>query len=100
MIINAQDYGLKGKNRRADGQAIQKHLILHIEEKEDKRFIYLRVNFHINKALVIYEGTTLLLDEQTTLLRTGKDALLKMGNHIFSIMNIVVMVISILKGHL
>ena len=61
-----------------DGR-FKKHLILHIEEK-GRQTVYIPAGeFHINKALVIYEGTTLLLDEQTTLLRTGKDALLKNG---------------------
>ena len=79
MIINAQDYGLKGKNRRADRRAIQKALNI-AHRRKGRQTVYIPAGeFHINKALVIYEGTTLLLDEQSTLLRTGKDALLKNG---------------------
>ncbi|MCG7339895.1 glycoside hydrolase family 55 protein [Staphylococcus sp. ACRSN] len=78
MIINAADFGLKGKRKWSDTRALQraldtakshKHVTIHIPKGE----------YHIRRSLKIYEGTTLLLDDETILKRKGKDALLKNG---------------------
>lgn len=77
MLINAQDYGLTGYNKRKDTKAIQKALN---KAKHGEHTVYIPSGtYHIGKALIIYDSTTLLLEEDTTLLRCSKDALLKNG---------------------
>lgn len=95
MLINAADFGLKGESKYKDTKAIQKALN-YAKHGEHTVFIP-KGTYHIRKALVIYDSTTLLLDDEAVLLRVGKDALLKMENHIFYIMVIRVIVIYILK---
>ncbi|MCJ1655994.1 glycoside hydrolase family 55 protein [Staphylococcus sp. NRL 16/872] len=80
MIINAQDYGLKGKNKRKDTKAIQRALNA---AKDGEQTVYIpKGTYHIGKALVIYDSTTLLLEDETVLLRCSKDALLKNGRRL------------------
>ena len=75
MFINAKDFGLKEKvNIRIQ----ERFKSIKLRKKADTLFIYLKGTYYIRKALVIYDSTTLLLEEGATLLRKGKDALLKM----------------------
>ena len=77
MIINAADFGLKGKRKWADTKALQR--ALDIAKTQEKVTIQIpKGEYHIRRSLKIYEGTTLLLDDETVLKRIGKDALLKM----------------------
>ncbi|OHO66788.1 pectate lyase [Staphylococcus sp. HMSC036D05] len=77
MLINAADFGLKGESKYKDTKAIQKALN-YAKHGEHTVFIP-KGTYHIRKALVIYDSTTLLLDDEAILLRVGKDALLKNG---------------------
>lgn len=78
MIINAADFGLKGKRKWADTKALQR--ALDIAKTQEKVTIQIpKGEYHIRRSLKIYEGTTLLLDDETVLKRIGKDALLKNG---------------------
>lgn len=77
MMINAKEFGLKGKSKSADTRAMQR--ALNYAKKYPSTTIYVpKGEFHIRKSLVIYESTTLLLDKSAVLKRCGKDALLKM----------------------
>lgn len=78
MMINAKEFGLKGKSKRADTRAMQR--ALNYAKKHPCTTIYVpKGEFHIRKPLVIYNATTLLLDEAAVLKRCGKDTLLKNG---------------------
>ncbi|WP_261721859.1 glycoside hydrolase family 55 protein [Staphylococcus equorum] len=78
MMINAKEFGLKGKSKSADTRAMQR--ALNYAKKYPSITIYVpKGEFHIRKSLVIYESTTLLLDKGAVLKRCGKDALLKNG---------------------
>lgn len=80
MFINAKDFGLKGKSKYKDTRAIQKALNY---AKKGRHTVYIpKGTYYIRKALVIYDSTTLLLDEGAILLRQGKDALLKNGRRL------------------
>ena len=80
MFINAKDFGLKGKSKYKDTRAIQKALNY---AKKGRHTVYIpKGTYYIRKALVIYDSTTLLLEEGATLLRKGKDALLKNGRRL------------------
>ncbi|UUY79790.1 glycoside hydrolase family 55 protein [Staphylococcus haemolyticus] len=78
MLINAQDYGLKGCNKRKDTKAIQR--ALNKARYGEHTVLIPSGTYYISKALIIYDSTTLLLEDDTTLLRCGKDALLKNGH--------------------
>lgn len=83
MIINANEFGLKGNNKRADTRAIQR--ALNYARKHAPITIYVpKGEYHIKKALVIYDSTTLLLHDEAILKRCGKDALLKNGRKLKS----------------
>lgn len=70
MFINAKDFGLKGKSKYKDTRAIQKALNY---AKKGRHTVYIpKGTYYIRKALVIYDSTTLLLDEGAILLRQGK----------------------------
>lgn len=78
MIINAKQFGLKGEHKWADTRAMQK--ALNYAKKNKGTTIYVpQGEYHIRKPLVIYEATTLLLDDKAILKRCGKDTLLKNG---------------------
>lgn len=77
MFINAKEFGLTGENKYKDTRAIQQALN-YAKNGEHTVFIP-KGTYHIRKALVIYDSTTLLLDDEAVLLRVGKDALLKNG---------------------
>ncbi|WP_251519068.1 MULTISPECIES: glycosyl hydrolase family 28-related protein [Staphylococcus] len=78
MMINAKEFGLKGKNKRADTRALQR--ALNYAKKHGNTEIYIPAGeYHIRKALVIYARTSLILDDNAVLKRCGKDALLKNG---------------------
>ncbi|UDI77910.1 pectate lyase [Staphylococcus taiwanensis] len=77
MLINAQDYGLTGHNKRKDTKAIQQ--ALNKAKYGEHTVLIPSGTYHIGKALIIYDSTTLLLEDDTTLLRCSKDALLKNG---------------------
>ncbi|MDU4914925.1 MAG: glycosyl hydrolase family 28-related protein, partial [Staphylococcus epidermidis] len=80
MFINAKDFGLKEKSKYKDTRAIQKALNY---AKKGRHTVYIpKGTYYIRKALVIYDSTTLLLEEGATLLRKGKDALLKNGRRL------------------
>ena len=81
MLINAQDYGLKGCNKRKDTKAIQR--ALNKARYGEHTVLIPSGTYYISKALIIYDSTTLLLEDDTTLLRCGKDALLKYHKVIF-----------------
>ena len=75
MFINAKDFGLKGKVNIK----IQERFKSIKLRKKGRHTVYIpKGTYYIRKALVIYDSTTLLLDEGAILLRQGKDALLKM----------------------
>lgn len=77
MFINAREFGLTGENKYKDTRAIQK--ALNYANKGKHTVFIPKGTYHIRKALVIYDSTTLLLDDEAVLLRVGKDALLKNG---------------------
>lgn len=78
MIINASGFGLKGESKYKDTRAIQK--ALNYAKKDGAHTVFIpNGTYYIRKALVIYDSTTLLLDEGAKLVRKGKDALLKNG---------------------
>ena len=77
MFINVKDFGAEGHNKAKDTKAIQRALN---KAKNGEHTVYIpQGTYHIGKALVIYDSTTLLLDDETKLLRCSKDALLKNG---------------------
>lgn len=79
MIINARDFGLKGGHKFRDTFALQR--ALNYAKKHPGTTIYIPKGvYHIAKALVIYQSTTLWLDDEAVLLRKGRDALLKNGH--------------------
>lgn len=78
MIINAKQFGLKGKSKYTDTRALQKALNYAKKHKPATIFVP-EGEYHIRKPLVIYDSTTLLLDEAAVLKRCGKDTLLKNG---------------------
>lgn len=79
MRINAKQFGLKGKDKRADTRAMQK--ALKYAKKHKHTTIYVpKGEYHIHRPLVIYDSTTLILDDEAVLKRVGKDTLLKNGN--------------------
>ena len=80
MLINAQDYGLKGCNKRKDTKAIQR--ALNKARYGEHTVLIPSGTYYISKALIIYDSTTLLLEDDTTLLRCDKDALLKNGHRV------------------
>lgn len=66
MIINAMQFGLRGKHRRADTRAIQK--ALKYARKHKNTTIYIpKGEYHIRRPLVIYDSTTLILDDEAVL---------------------------------
>ena len=74
-MINAQDFGLKGKHKRRDTKAIQKALNA---ARYGEHTVYIPSGtYYISKALVIYDHTTLILEDDT-ILHVTRDALLKM----------------------
>lgn len=76
-MINAQDFGLKGKHKRRDTKAIQKALNA---ARYGEHTVYIPSGtYYISKALVIYDHTTLILEDDTILQRHSRDALLKNG---------------------
>ena len=64
MLINAQDYGLKGCNKRKDTKAIQRALN---KARYGEHTVLIPRAYYISKALIIYDSTTLLLEDDTTL---------------------------------
>src|SRR5699024_880797 len=79
MRINAKQFGLKGKDKRADTRAMQK--ALKYAEKHKHTTAYgPRGQNQIHRPLVRYDSTTLILDDEAVLKRVGKDTLLKNGN--------------------
>ena len=75
-MINTQDFGLKGKHKRRDTKAIQKALNA---ARYGEHTVYIPSGtYYISKALVIYNHTTLILEDDTILQRHSRDALLKM----------------------
>ncbi|MGD3158180.1 glycosyl hydrolase family 28-related protein [Staphylococcus cohnii] len=78
MIINAMHFGLKGKHKWADTRAIQKALKYARNHKNTTIYIP-KGEYHIRRPLVIYDSTTLILDDEAVLKRVGKDTLLKNG---------------------
>ena len=87
-MINAQDFGLKGKHKRRDTKAIQKALNA---ARYGEHTVYIPSGtYYISKALVIYDHTTLILEDDTILQRHSRDAMVK---NLVSIMDIKEMVI-------
>ena len=69
-------FGLKGKHKRRDTKAIQKALNA---ARYGEHTVYIPSGtYYISKALVIYNHTTLILEDDTILQRHSRDALLKM----------------------
>lgn len=78
MQINAQDFGLVGRNKRKDTRAIQQ--ALNVAKKYPHTTVFIpKGEYHIRKALVIYGNTTVIMDNQCVLKRCGRDALIKNG---------------------
>lgn len=78
MNINVRDFGLLGCNAKKDTVALQK--ALNFAKKHFGTTITVpKGEYYIKKALVIYAGTTLQLQNGAVLKRQGKDALLKNG---------------------
>ncbi|GEP84682.1 cell wall surface anchor family protein [Staphylococcus piscifermentans] len=78
MIINPVQFGLAGKHKHKDTKAIQQ--ALNLAKKHPGSIVYIPAGtYHIKRALTIFEGTTLFLNEAAVLQRHGKDALLKNG---------------------
>ncbi|TGU98209.1 pectate lyase, partial [Mesorhizobium sp. M8A.F.Ca.ET.173.01.1.1] len=69
---------LKGKHKWADTRAIQKALKYARDHKNTTIYIP-KGEYHIRRPLVIYDSTTLILDDEAVLKRVGKDTLLKNG---------------------
>ncbi|WP_436861162.1 glycosyl hydrolase family 28-related protein [Staphylococcus caeli] len=79
MIINAKQFGLKGNSKYKDTRAMQK--ALNYAKKHEGTTIYIPAGeYHICKPLVIYNDTTIQLDENAILKRLGKDTILKNGH--------------------
>ena len=78
MMINVRQFGVKGHNKLFDTIGFQR--ALNYARKHPEVTIYVPKGvYHIAKALVIYEGTTLQVDEEAVLQRHSKDALMKNG---------------------
>ncbi|AVQ33430.1 pectate lyase [Staphylococcus muscae] len=78
MAINVIKFGATTQNRWRDTIGIQRALN---QAKKGPITVYIPPGtYHIMKALKIYKGTTLILDEGATLLRKGRDTLLKNGS--------------------
>lgn len=78
MIIHPTEFGLTGKHKHKDTKALQH--ALNLAKKHPGSIIFIpKGEYHIKRALTIYEGTTLFMHEDTVLKRQGKDALLKNG---------------------
>lgn len=78
MIINPIHFGLTGRHKHKDTKALQR--ALNLAKKHPGSIIYIPAGtFYIKRALTIFEGTTLFLNENAVLQRHGKDTLLKNG---------------------
>ena len=78
LEIDAREFGLTGQNAKKDTTALQK--ALNFAKKHFGTTINVpNGEYYIKKALVIYAGTTLKLENNTVLKRQGKDALIKNG---------------------
>jgi polygalacturonase len=78
LEIDAREFGLTGHNAKKDTAALQK--ALNFAKKHFGTTINVpNGEYYIKKALVIYAGTTLKLENNTVLKRQGKDALIKNG---------------------
>lgn len=74
MFINAKDFGLKGKvNIR-----IQERFKSIKLRKKGRHTVYIpKGTYYIRKALVIYDSTTLLLEEGATLFKKRERCIIK-----------------------
>lgn len=78
MLIYPTEFGLTGQNKHKDTKALQHALNLAKQHPGSMIFVP-KGEFHVKRALTIYEGTTLFLHEEAIIKRQGKDALLKNG---------------------
>lgn len=79
MLKNVKNFGAKTKNKWFDTYGIQR--ALNVVARNGGGTVYIpKGEYHIAKALKIYQNTTLKLDDEAVLLRKGRDALLKNGS--------------------